>query len=199
MSIFRPSNINKRLVGFGATITPSDSRDLRSPGNAGQIGPKKTPYLYGTGTAFTLGYAGDGGSCGGVFRTNESNCGVQRFYKQAASSIGGFLICKASPVRWIVAPMSAEVSRDWYSRDDASTRAQQVSGCTGWFVPTNGQLQNPGYTCRTYWDSFSSYGHWSSTEINATCAWNVNMISGGLGLVDKSVSFCVRSFRCVTY
>jgi len=54
---------------------------------------------------------------------------------------GGFLICKASPVRWVVSPRSAEVSRTWYLRDDANTTAQAVSGCTGWFVPTCGQLQ----------------------------------------------------------
>ena len=35
MAIFRPSNINKRLVGTAGTTGGS-------PGNGGQIGPKKT-------------------------------------------------------------------------------------------------------------------------------------------------------------
>jgi hypothetical protein len=64
---------------------------------------------------------------------------------------GGFLICKASPLRWVVSPYSAEVSRNWYLRNDANTTAQSVSGCTGWFVPTRSQLQNPGYCCRSFW------------------------------------------------
>jgi hypothetical protein len=84
---------------------------------------------------------------------------------------GGFLICKASPVRWVVSPRSAEVSRTWYLRDDANTTAQSVSGCTGWFVPTRPQLQNPGYICRSFWGPapcFSSTGYWSSTEPSAT-------------------------------
>jgi hypothetical protein len=39
---------------------------------------------------------------------------------------GGFLICKASPLRWVVSPYSAEVSRTWYLRNDANTTAQSI-------------------------------------------------------------------------
>jgi len=113
---------------------------------------------------------------------------------------GGFLICKAGGTAWIVSPFSAEVSRTWYARDDANIRAQTVSGCTGWFVPTCGQLQNPGYTCRTHWDSFSSLArYWSSTEGNATCAWYVFFDNGAAGTYNKATTQCVRAFRCVTY
>jgi hypothetical protein len=94
---------------------------------------------------------------------------------------GGFLICKASPLRWVVSPYSAEVSRTWYLRNDANTRAQQVSGCTGWFVPTRSQLQNPGYICRSFWGPapcYSSPYYWSSTEHNATGACRVNFTNG---------------------
>ena len=42
---------------------------------------------------------------------------------------GGFLICNAaSSVRWIVSPFAGQVSRNWNARNDANTRAQQVSG-----------------------------------------------------------------------
>jgi hypothetical protein len=118
---------------------------------------------------------------------------------------GGFLICKASPLRWVVTPYSAEVSRTWYCRNDANTRAQQVSGCSGWFVPSCGQLQNPGFMCRTFWDSFSSTCYWSSTENpdNGYDAFRVNMATGGApgGCCNnlKTCTSCVRSFRCVTY
>jgi len=112
---------------------------------------------------------------------------------------GGFLICCASPTRWVVAPNTSEVSRTWYLRNDASTRAQQVSGCTGWFVPSCGQLQNPGYTCRTFWDSFSSANYWNSTEINNPYACTLNFSNGNLDFFDKTRTFCVRAFRTVTY
>jgi hypothetical protein len=116
---------------------------------------------------------------------------------------GGFLICKASPLRWVVSPYSAEVTRSWYLREDANTTAQSVSGCTGWFVPTCGQLQNPGYCCRSFWGPspcFSSAKrYWSSTETNASLACDVYFNSGNADNTSKTSTFCVRAFRCVTY
>ena len=116
---------------------------------------------------------------------------------------GGFLICKASPLRWVVSPYSAEVSKNWYSRNDANTTAQSVSGCTGWFVPTLSQLQNPGYICRSFWGPspcFSSARYWSSTDDNATFARSVKFNGGGAPHYSgKQVVYCVRAFRCVTY
>jgi hypothetical protein len=109
---------------------------------------------------------------------------------------GGFLICKSSPTRWVVSPGSAEVSRTWYNISDANTRAQQVSSCTGWFVPTCGQLQNPGFVCAQYWD-YRSAQYWSSTQSpNTFCA--ILMLPQP-HCYSKTSSRCVRSFRCVTY
>ena len=115
---------------------------------------------------------------------------------------GGFLICKASPVRWVVSPYSAEVSRTWYLREDANTRAQVVSGCTGWFVPTCGQLQNPGYLCRSFWGPspcYSSGFYWSSTGHNANNAYGLPFSTGNASNFGKTETVCVRAFRCVTY
>ena len=115
---------------------------------------------------------------------------------------GGFLICKASPLRWVVSPFSAQVTRDWYSRNDANTTAQSASGCTGWFVPTRPQLQNPGYCCRSFWGPspcYSSATYWSSTEFNATGACFVHFVNAVVGASDKTATYRVRAFRCVTY
>jgi hypothetical protein len=120
---------------------------------------------------------------------------------------GGFLICIQTGLFWIVAPSSSQVSRSWYCRNDANTTAQQVSGCTGWFVPTMSQLQNPGYCCRSFWGPspcFSSMRYWSSTELNARNACYVNFTNGANGPVyshsfNKHLINCIRAFRCVTY
>jgi hypothetical protein len=115
---------------------------------------------------------------------------------------GGTLICCASPIRWVVSPCAAQVSRDWYSRGDANTRAQQVSGCTGWFVPSNGQYQNPGHTCRTFW-SPPNARHWSNTQQHALEAFTSNPFNNAnyLNATNdrKPTVRVVRSFRCVTY
>jgi hypothetical protein len=114
---------------------------------------------------------------------------------------GGNTICKSGGIIWIVAPNTSEVSRLWNSRDDAVTTATACTGSTGWFVPTVGQLQNPGYTCRTYWDSYSSAVYWSSTETNSNVACCVDFSLGYSGDLLKGYgnSCCVRAFRCVTY
>jgi len=118
------------------------------------------------------------------------------------SSIGGgYIICKDGYKAWIVAPSSTEVTRTWYCRNDAVTTANANAACGDWFVPTCGQLHTPGYTCRTYWDSYSSTGYmdyWSSSECGSSHAWNVNFFNGNPYSDAKTTSYCVRAFRCVT-
>lgn len=112
---------------------------------------------------------------------------------------GGYIICKSGGTVWIVAPSSTEVSRTWYARNDASTCAQTVTGCTGWFVPSCAQLLNPGYTCAVYWDSVKATRYWSSSEYTANCAWSVVVPSGAAPFNNKNSYRCVRSFRTVSY
>lgn len=140
---------------------------------------------------------------------NVAGANSYSFTTGAAPSLGssyqgGFLICQASSTRWVVAPSNAQVLRSYHCRDDANTRAQQVSGCTGWFVPTCGQLKNPGYVCRTYWDSVTPGLYWSdSCAGNPSAGWAVDMSNGGTptGFPGNRVlcPYPVRSFRCVTY
>jgi len=115
---------------------------------------------------------------------------------------GGFMICKASPIRWVVSPRSAEVSRTWYSREDANTLAQSCSGCTGWFVPTGAQLQNPGFICRSFWGPSPCYtpgAYWSTGDCSATHGGIVSLDDGTAGGAFKAYGLTVRAFRCVTY
>ena len=113
---------------------------------------------------------------------------------------GSRIICKNGGIAWLVAPISTEVSRTWYCIEDAVTRAIAVTSLTtGWFVPTIGQLQNPGYLCRSFWDSYSSTRYWSSTESNSTNACIMCFNTGNTGSPSKTSAYCVRAFRCVTY
>ena len=118
--------------------------------------------------------------------------------------VGGINICyqgSDAGVLCVVSPFSSEVSRTWYCRDDAVTRAQALTGCTTWFVPTVSQLQNPGYCCRTLWDSFSATGYWSSQEGGATNACWVDFSTSSASSFNgfKGSTKCARAFRCVTY
>jgi len=127
---------------------------------------------------------------------------------------GSRIICKAGGTAWIVAPACTQVSSTWNGTTDtlvgdqccvsswATLCSQLISCCFNpddWFVPSCSQLQNPGYVCRTNWDSFSTTGYWSSTEFNATTAYVVSYSNGLAGSLNKSCTRCVRAFRCVTY
>jgi len=119
---------------------------------------------------------------------------------------GGYLICKqGGTIRWIVSERAAEVSRTWYLRNDSNTLAQKVSGCSGWFVPTCAQQKNPGYLCRAFWGPSPCYSttpvcfYWSSTIEDAGHAYAQNMSDGVVSRNNMAPTFCVRSFRCVTY
>ena len=113
---------------------------------------------------------------------------------------GSRIICKNGGLAWLVAPISTEVSRTWHCREDAVTRAIAVTSLTTrWFVPCIGQLQNPGYLCRSFWDSYSSTGYWSSIDFAANAAYYVNFNTGGAHGANKTNTNCVRAFRCVTY
>jgi len=121
----------------------------------------------------------------------------------------GFLICKSSPTRWIVAPTAAIPSRSWYCLTDGPLVASICTGCTTWFVPNCTNLKNPGYTCRNFWQNVPSGFYWSTTQAGPIYAWAVCMDNGvggqfpatqySSGGSRKTNVYPVPSFRTVTY
>jgi hypothetical protein len=127
---------------------------------------------------------------------------------------GSRIICKAGGTAWIVAPCSTQVSSTWNGTttllvgdkccicDWATLNTQLLNNgfnpCD-WFVPCLALLVNPGYCCRTQWDTFSSALYWSSTENSATTASRVCFNNGSTSGINKTYAGCVRAFRCVTY
>ena len=181
-------------VSTSSSITTSGNNFIINPTN--NLGFSTTIHTIIPSTAIT-GYVG----------LNTTGADTHSFTTRAVapgdSYEGGFLICQSGGTNWIVSSYTAEVSRNWYSRNDAATRAQQVSGCTGWFVPSISQYQNPGFTCRTYWDSYTLANYWTPTEFSGTNACFFNMSSGNPGGSAfnnyKSDANCVRAFRTVSY
>ena len=117
---------------------------------------------------------------------------------------GGYLICQSGGTQWIVAPSSTEVSRNFHCRADAVTTANANAACGDWFVPTCGQIKNPGYTCRAYWDSYCPTRYWSNDANSGSGAWSMRMNTGEMvgsfrETSDMSDTNCVRAFRCVSY
>jgi hypothetical protein len=88
---------------------------------------------------------------------------------------GSRLICKAGGIGWFVAPSSTQVIGPWAGGQYNSTEVEDKCcisewsalqttlenrsrpiDSTKWFVPSITQLNNPGYVCRTNWDSFDA-------------------------------------------
>jgi len=129
---------------------------------------------------------------------------------------GSRIICKAGGTAWIVAPSNTQVVQTWNNTTagpvgnkpcvcDWPTLNTRLINCGfnpgDWFVPSATQLQNPGFVCRTQWDTFSATFYWSSTEFDAVppCAYFISFVGGGSSRFIKSQTHCVRAFRCVTY
>jgi len=131
---------------------------------------------------------------------------------------GSLLICKAGGVAWFVAPTSTQLCVQWANGtyNGINTTAKccisewGVLGArlsnigynpTEWFVPTENQLVNPGWVCRTNWGSLEGIEFWSSTNVCSGCACRVYFGFGCCirGFTNKEYGLQVRAFRCVTY
>jgi hypothetical protein len=113
---------------------------------------------------------------------------------------GGTLICQAAGTRWIVAPAASASGGNWYNRNNGATSAQTYTGCTGWFIPSSAQFQNPGAVCAAYWDGAPTPGqYWSNTERDGGTAWAVPIPGGGESPADKGDTKSMRAFRTVSY
>ena len=91
---------------------------------------------------------------------------------------GSRLICKAGGTAWIIAPANAQISTVWNNSTNTVVGNKccvcdwpTLNTClinlgfnpADWFIPSPAQLQNPGYVCRTQWDTFTPCVYWSST------------------------------------
>jgi hypothetical protein len=122
---------------------------------------------------------------------------------------GGYVMCRNGGITWIVAPESAEVSREKNDRFDAVTTAVAMTNAVtagspgnpyGWFLPTVAQLSNPGYTCRTHWDN-NAGTYWSCQclSVNPSYVCWVSLLHPNCCGSTNSLTLCARAFRCVTY
>ena len=131
---------------------------------------------------------------------------MNQFYGASSISLGdsyegGYLICQSGGTRWIVAPANTEVARNWYERNDAITTANASSPCGDWFIPSCGQLKDPGYKCRAYWDSWTDQCYWSNTQRSSARAWGMFFSYNQVGNWRKRTRYgmCARAFRTVSY
>jgi hypothetical protein len=124
---------------------------------------------------------------------------------------GSRLICKANGVACVVAPNCTQLGSQWAGGQYNTTQVgnkccicewpalnTRLLQCgfnpCDWFVPSISQLNNPGFVCRTQWDTFASTLYWSSTEINATiaCVQCFTMVTSSAA-IRRTRAVCVPS------
>lgn len=187
MSVFRPSNINKRRSGFNPTITT---------GNGGSVGPNKTPYL--CPITMQLGQRCTGGCCGGVFKVSESACGIKGGCKCNISDCKGNVYC-ITTCNWFIAASCSETSgQDGNVPFTACTCAINVLGSCGWAATDPTTLQN-ALACYQYWDTVNTkyigtgnQNHPGSRQFIVTSGG-----SGGWAHKNQYGNGYGRAFRCV--
>lgn len=111
---------------------------------------------------------------------------------------GSIVLQKSNGLALLVAPKSTEVETTWSKEFPEVFQQLKKQGFnpSQWFVPTKEQLL---VAYKTIPDEFSSTLYWSSTEDSAPGAGGVNFFHGLSNCYHKAGTFCVRSFRCVTY
>jgi hypothetical protein len=110
---------------------------------------------------------------------------------------GGYLIGKEGGVAIILAPCTTQVLRTWADRNDAVTTAEANAACGDWFVPTRNELRCY-LSSRSFWDVNNYNGYWSSTNNNASWAWEAS----SYGSFTTRQNYCfrqVRAFRKAYY
>lgn len=115
------------------------------------------------------------------------------------ASDGGFIICQSAGTRWIIAPSSTEQCLTWYARSGNPGYAQGITGCTGWFLPSLSQMQNPGALCAQFWDAYTTGTYWSNTVINGNSGCSTNIPGGGASMGFGHTQYRTRSMRTVSY
>ena len=133
---------------------------------------------------------------------------MNQFYGASAAVLGGsyeggYLICSAGSLHYIVAPASTQVSANWHGRAASISSAQNGTGCSGWFNFSFCQYKcahcHNGNDCRGYWDSYSWSLYWTDTQRGSRTAYSWVMCGGRWGRSYKSRYYPVRAFRTVSY
>lgn len=111
---------------------------------------------------------------------------------------GSIVIKKENGLALLAAPKSTEVCYTWSKEFFQVFNKLKEEGFnpSQWFIPTAEQLKLAYAKVR---NNFYATRYWSSTEINATLAYDVSYNNGSAVFGNKACTLCVRAFRCVTY
>ena len=111
---------------------------------------------------------------------------------------GSIVLKKENGLALLVAPASTEVVCKWSKEfpEVFDKLKEQGFNPSQWFVPTKEQLQLAYLSISNHFDATF---YWSSTEVSSTSACGQYFVNGFILSNNKTISYRVLAFRCVTY
>jgi hypothetical protein len=105
---------------------------------------------------------------------------------------GGTIISKNGGRYLVVSPKKAELNLFWEERERAIAHTEELTGTSGWFVPSSGFLINEKLNVRNLWfESEDNNTFWTNDD------YGVDMSDLIIQSINKNTSNRVRTFKFV--
>ena len=105
---------------------------------------------------------------------------------------GGIILAKSGGRYLIVSPKKAEISLFWEEKEKAIAYTEEVTGTSGWFIPSSGLLINEELNVRNLWfESEDNNNFWTSDD------YEIDMSDLILRTINKNTINKVRTFKFV--
>jgi hypothetical protein len=105
---------------------------------------------------------------------------------------GGIILAKSGGNYLIVSPKKAEISLFWEEKEKSIAHTEEITGTSGWFIPSSGLLINKELNVRNLWfKSEDNNNFWTSDD------YEIDMSDLILRTINKNTINKVRTFKFV--
>jgi hypothetical protein len=103
---------------------------------------------------------------------------------------GGIVLSKTGGRYLIVSPQKAEIKLFWEEREKAILNTQEITGTSGWFVPSSGLLINKDLNVRNLWFKGENGNNYWTND-----GYEIDMNDLILRSINKNTMNKVRTFK----
>ena len=105
---------------------------------------------------------------------------------------GGIILAKSSGRYLIISPKKAEISLFWEEREKAIAHTEEVTGTSGWFIPSSGLLTNEELNVKNLWFRIEDNNNFWTSD-----GYEIDMSDFILKTINKNTISKVRTFKFV--
>lgn len=110
---------------------------------------------------------------------------------------GGIILSKNGGRYLIVSPKECEINVPWDQRDKAIEKTQEITGTSGWFIPSWSLLSNPELNNINLWVDYIScnFLYWTNDEQSLDKSYCINITNGFVFEQYKTNFYNIRTFK----